>query len=158
MFNGIIYPIRVSAINALKNIITKSHFLDFIKNTSTTNSSMFFMFYKHFFKSIVYIIISIIAYILFKDNYLQKYKKAFNDYPNILKYIIIFSALEILLGFMFYKSLLHNNLNKFVIYVVISAIVFNGLISYFIYNEKLTPQLIFGYIICILGIAIVKFS
>ena len=80
---------------------------------------MFFMFYKHIFKSIIYIIISIIAYILFKDNYLQKYKKAFKDYPNILKYIIIFSILEILLGFMFYNSLLHNNLNKFVIYVVI---------------------------------------
>lgn len=158
MLNGIIYPVSVSAINALKNIITKSYFLEFIKNTSTNNSSMFFMFYKHFFKSIIYIIISIIAYILFKDNYLQKYKKAFKDYPNILKYIIIFSILEILLGFMFYKSLLHNNLNKFVIYVVITAIIFNGIISYFIYNEKITSQLIFGYIICILGVAIVKFS
>lgn len=156
--NGIIYPISVSAINAIKNIITKSYFLEFIKNTSTTNSSMFFMFYKHFFKSLLYIFIALIAYIFYKDNYLTKYKMSINKYPELIKYIIFFSILEILLGFMFYKSLAHNNLNKFVIYVVISAIIFNGIIGYYIYHEKFNAQLLFGYVICIIGILIVKFS
>lgn len=156
--NGIIYPITFSAINTINNILTKSYFLEFIKNTSSTNSSMFFMFYKHFFKSIVYIIIALIAYIFYKDNYLTKYKMSINKYPELIKYIILFSILEVAIGFMFYKSLSYNNLNKFIIYVVISAIIFNSIVGYYIYNEKITPQILFGYIICIIGVLIIKYN
>jgi uncharacterized membrane protein len=156
--NGIIYPIGLSIINGFKNILTKSYFLDFIKNTSTTNSSMFFMFYKHFIKSIIYLIIALFAFLLFKDNYLKKAKKAIKTYPHLIKFIILFSIVEILLGFLFYKSLANNALNKFIIYLVIFTIIINSIIAHIIYNEKMSIQLVIGYIVCIIGVLIVKFS
>jgi uncharacterized membrane protein len=156
--NGIIYPIGLSVINGFKNILTKSYFLDFIKNTSTTNSSMFFMFYKHFMKSIIYLIIALFAFIFFKDNYLKKSEKAFKTYPHLIKFIILFSTIEIILGFLFYKSLANNALNKYIIYLVIFTIIINSIIAHFIYKEKITMQLVIGYIICIIGVLVVKFS
>jgi drug/metabolite transporter (DMT)-like permease len=156
MINGIIYPIVLSAISGFKNIITKSYFLDFIEATSQNNSSMFFMFYKHFFKSIIYTIIALIAYLLFKDNYLQKSEKAIKSYPHLIKFIILFGIIEIALGFLFYKSLANNALNKYIIYYVVFTVIINGVIAHLIYNEKITIRLLIGYIICIIGILIVR--
>jgi uncharacterized membrane protein len=156
--NGITYPLALASISGAKNILTKSYFLDFIKETSPSNSSMFFMFYKHFIKSIVYTIIAIIAFVFFKDNYFKKSEKVLKSHSHLIKYLFLFSIIEIALGFMFYKSLEYNNLNKFIIYFVIFTILINSIIAHLIYKEQMNIQLILGYIICIIGVLVVKFS
>lgn len=165
---SIIYPFFLNVIMSFQNMFVKSELLPFIK--TATNGSIFNMFImKHLLKSGLYILILSAFALFFKDkwsNFKITFPKLFSNkeiYKNkkgwyIMLILTLYAALELCNGFTYYNSLLNNKLNKFVIYTVLMGIIINAFVSYFVYNEKFNNQLIFGYMICILGVVVVYLS
>lgn len=169
--SDILYPISLSSVKSIQNIFTKSYLLPFVKNI-TNNSVLLFFIYKHVLKTLVYLAI-FVGLISFKKESLHTLKTAFTKtFSNssilinnkskkgwfYIGIIILYIILEITNGITYYNSLMYNNLNKFVIYMIVFSILFNGLLSYYLYNEKFTPKLVLGYLFCIIGIVIVKLA
>ena len=88
-------------------------------------------------------------------------RKIFLEQPNSIKFAILFLLLciaEIFMGYYHFKSLFNNELNKFVMYSVISLILFTMIASVILYKEKISKNAIIGYILCIAGIIIIKMN
>lgn len=157
MITGFIYSILLSIGKSIHNIITKSILIPFVK-TITNNSVISMMFFKHMLKFVIYSII-LAAIFIYKRNDENTFKsmiKLNKIDKKILMIFLIVATVEITVSYFYYNSLIHNNLNKFILYTMIFGLITGGLISNILYKEKFSPKLLLGYIISIIGVIIVK--
>lgn len=162
--NGIIYPINLSFLKTIHNIINKSFLLDIIKK-GFSSDILVFLYSKHFIKTIGYLLLFGILSLYYKKNYYAKSaqmsKKIFLEQPNSIKFAILFlllCILEIFMGYYHFKSMFNNELNKYIVYSVIFYLIFTMIVSVILYKEKISKNAIIGYILCIVGIIIIKMN
>lgn len=145
----LLYSIVYNFLMTFKNGIVKLNLTDYINKTSIMN----FIFIKHIIKSLLYISIFIILYIVNKNYF--KAVKYIRPNLKLLLAIGFVALLEILTAFPFYEAFKKFKLSYFIPVSIIVYTLFNSLLSHYILKESFSYKVILGSLIAVFGLYLI---